>query len=107
MTVFAVLGTGCCTSQTTAALGFSGVWGIWLPSLFIPAFLVLFWERLTASGAFWGIVSGLIVSTPLSIFANVQDNPHLIVASSILGLLIGGVVAVAVSLAQPRSSSMV
>ena len=74
------------------------VYGALAASLFLPAFLMLFWEKITANGIFYGILSGFILGTPLSIFANVSENTHLIVLSAILGLMVAGIVAIVVSI---------
>ncbi len=57
-----------------------------------PTIFALYWKRLTANGVFWAIVLSLIIGTPLSIYANITDNPYLIVAAAILSVLIGLIV---------------
>lgn len=54
-----------------------------------PAVLALFWRKLTAGAAFWAITLSLIVGTPLSIYANVKEDPHLIVLAAVLSVAIG------------------
>lgn len=80
------------------------IYGALASSIFFPAFLMLFWKKVTSSGVFWGILSGLAIGTPLSIFANIFQNTHLIVLSSILGLLVGGIVCVLTSISTPKSN---
>ena len=58
----------------------------------VPTIVSLFWERITAKDVFIAIVMSLVVSTPLSIYANVTENPHLIVLSSVAGMVISGLV---------------
>ena len=52
----------------------------------------LFWKRLSAKGAFWGLALSLIFGLPLSIYANVTENVHLIVLAAIMSVAIGFVV---------------
>lgn len=54
-----------------------------------PTVLALFWGKLTSAGAFWAVVLSLVVGTPLSIYANVTENPHLVVAAAIASVAIG------------------
>ncbi len=54
-----------------------------------PTIFALYWKRLTANGVCWAIILSLIIGTPLSIYANIVDNPYLIVAASALSVLIG------------------
>jgi Na+/proline symporter len=101
MSISAILGMGIALLQPQLLWVFL-IYGALASSLFLPAFLLLFWKKLTKSGAFWGILSGVIVGTPLSIFANVSGETDLIVLSAILGLMVGGVIAVVVSLSSNR-----
>ena len=99
MALFAILGIGIALLRPQLLWVFL-VYGALAASLFFPAFLMLFWQNLTSSGAFWGIVAGLVVGTPLSIYANISGNTHLIVASALLGLIVAGLAAAAVSIAS-------
>jgi len=73
------------------------IYGAIAASLFLPTILILFWDKVTSVGVFYGILSGVIIGTPLAIFANVSENTNLIVLSSILGLLVAGIITVLVS----------
>ncbi len=57
-----------------------------------PTILALFWRRLPARGAFWAVALSLGLGTPLSIYANIREDPHLIVlaagASAAIGLVV-------------------
>jgi len=97
MIVFAIIGIGIALFRPQLLWVFL-IYGALAASLFLPALFLLFWDRLTGQGAFWGILSGFLVGTPLSLFANVSGNTHLIVLSSILGLMVAGIVSVLVSL---------
>jgi urea-proton symporter len=48
-----------------------------------PTVLALYWHRLTAGAAFWGITLSLAIGTPLSIYANIKDDPYLIVLAAV------------------------
>lgn len=63
-----------------------------------PVVLSLFWGRLTAAGAFWAVVLSLAVGTPLSIVANVDGDPHLVVVAAIASVAIGLVVCLVAGL---------
>lgn len=96
MVFFAVLGTGIALLQPKLLWVFL-VYGALAASIFIPVFLALFWNKLTANGAFLGILGGVIIGTPLSIYANINELKHLVVISSLAGLLLSGALAVVVS----------
>lgn len=73
------------------------VYGALAASLFLPLVMTLFWRRVSASAAFFGIAAGIMVGTPLSIYANVTGRTELVVTASVLGLLVPGVVTAALS----------
>lgn len=54
----------------------------------VPTVVSLFWKQITAKDVFIAIVVSMSVSLPLSIYANITENPHLIVLSSVSGVLI-------------------
>lgn len=58
----------------------------------VPTLVSLFWERITAKDVFVAIIMSLVVSTPLSFYANITENPHLIVLSSLSAVVISGLV---------------
>lgn len=60
----------------------------------VPTIVSLFWERITAKDVFVAIIVSLVVSVPLSIYANITENPHLVVLSSIAGVVISGLVCI-------------
>jgi len=47
---------------------------------------------LTSRGAFWGIFVSFVVGFPLSLYANITENPHLIVLAAVLSVALGLVV---------------
>jgi SSS family transporter len=59
-----------------------------------PTIFALYWKRLSARGAFWAVVLSLVFGTPLSIYANITENPYLIVAAAVLSVSIGLVVCI-------------
>ena len=97
MILFAILGICIALLQPKLIWVFL-IYGALAASLFIPAFLMLFWKKVTGIGVALGIFTGFIIGTPLSIYANISGNTKLIVLSSILGLFLGGIVTVASSL---------
>nr|VFJ87834.1 MAG: Na+/proline symporter [Candidatus Kentron sp. LFY] len=92
MTAFAIIGVGIALLQPKLLWVFL-VYGALASSIFIPIILALFWNGLSAKGAFMGIAGGIAIGTPLSIYANVTENTDLIVASAIIGLGLAGVLA--------------
>lgn len=54
-----------------------------------PTILSLFWSRLTSRGVFWAVLLSLGIGTPLSIYANITENTHLIVLAAVASVLIG------------------
>lgn len=52
-------------------------------ALVIPTILSLYWPRLTAKGAFYGIATALLIGLPMFVYANLVDNNSLIVCSAL------------------------
>jgi len=104
MVVFAVLGVGIALLQPKLLWVFL-IYGALASSIFLPIIMALFWKRLSARGAFVGISGGIIIGTPLSIYANVTENVDLIVLSSVFGLVMAGLLAWVFSLFDARISS--
>jgi len=67
-------------------------YGALASSALFPTVFALYWKRLPANGAFLAVILSLGIGTPLSIYANVIDNPYLIVAAAVLSVVIGLVV---------------
>ena len=65
------------------------IYGTLAAAGFVPTLVSLFWDRVTAKDVFLATSLSLILATPLSIYANVTENPHLIVLSSIASIGIG------------------
>lgn len=61
---------------------------------FFPTIFSIFWDKLCSKGAFWGVTLSLLLGIPLSIYANITENTHLIVLASILSVFVGFVVCV-------------
>lgn len=96
MIVFAITGVSIALLQPQLLWVFL-IYGALAASIFLPVVQALFWKGLTSGGAFWGMLSGIALGTPLSIYANINGITHLIVASAVLGFLISGMVAFIVS----------
>lgn len=69
-----------------------------------PVIFALYWRKLTARGAFWAIILSLIIGTPLSIYANVKDDPNLIVIAAVLSVAIGLVICISSGFAASKKS---
>jgi len=96
MVLFSLLGISLALLQPKLLWVFL-IYGALAASLFLPTILILYWDKVTSIGIFSGIISGVIIGTPLAIFANISENTNLIVLSSILGLLVAGIITVLVS----------
>ena len=68
------------------------IYGTIAGSAVCPTVLSLFWPKVTAKAASWGVATALILGVPISIYANVIDSPHLLVFSSVFTALLGLVI---------------
>ena len=71
----------------------------------VPTIAALFWERITAKDVFIAIILSLVVSVPLSIYANITENPHLIVLSSVTAIVISALVCGLSAMMNEETSS--
>jgi len=68
------------------------IYGALVSAGLVPTLASLFWERITANTVFIAIMLSLVVSVPLSIYANVTENTHLIVLSSVSGVIVSALI---------------
>ena len=68
------------------------VYGALASAALFPTIFSLYWKRLPAGGAFWAVLLSLAIGTPLSIYANLTENPYLIVLAAIVSVLIGFII---------------
>jgi Na+/proline symporter len=66
--------------------------GVLASAALVPTVLSLFWGRLTARGAFWSAFLSFVIGLPVSIYANLNDNPHLLVIAALSSVVVGFVV---------------
>lgn len=92
MLIFAAIGVGIALLKPQLLWVFL-IYGALASALFLPAFMALYWEKLTGNAAGTGIFAGFLIGTPLSVYANVNGNTNLIVAAALISLLLSGVVA--------------
>ncbi|HLC93032.1 MAG TPA: hypothetical protein VJH23_04975 [archaeon] len=52
-------------------------------SLLVPTLLSLYWEKLTAKGAFNGMACALLIGLPIFVYGNLIDNNDIIVAAAL------------------------
>ncbi len=64
-------------------------YGALVSAALFPTIFSLYWKKLPAWGAFWAVILSLGLGTPLSIYANIVENPYLIVIASVMSVLIG------------------
>lgn len=88
-----VLGTGVALCQPKLLWCFLA-YGALASSALFPTIFALYWRKLSAAGAFWAVILSLAIGTPLSIYANIVDDPYLIVLAAVLSVLIGLIVCV-------------
>ncbi len=105
MITFALIGGGLAVLKPQLLWVFL-IYGALASSLFVPILLALFWSRVTARGVFWGMAAGIVLGTPLSIVANINNYQDLIVLSAVVGLVLPGVVAYFVSLTDAAPAEM-
>lgn len=73
------------------------IYGALAASIFFPLILALFWKKVSSKGVYMGIFAGVLFGTPLSIYANINNIVDFVVISSLLGLLVPGVITIIVS----------
>lgn len=91
---FALVGTGIALIPGIKLLWIFLIYGALASAALVPTVLSLYWSRLTHRGAFWGAAISFIVGLPLSIYANVTNNTHLVVAASLASVLLGLVICI-------------
>lgn len=67
----------------------------------VPTIASLFWKRITGNTILWAIGLSLALSLPLSVYANITENPHLVVLSSISGVVVSAMVCAGSILLKP------
>jgi Na+/proline symporter len=95
MLMFAIAGTAIAMLPGIKLLWVFFINGALASSALVPTVLSLFWGRLAARGAFWGVFLSFVIGLPVSIYANFHESPHLVVLSSVLSVAIGLVVCLA------------
>jgi len=88
MLVMALIGTSIALLQPKLLWVFL-IYGALASVGLFPTIFSLFWKRMTAAGVFWAITLSLIFGLPLSIYANITGNVHLIVISTITSVVVG------------------
>lgn len=91
MAACAVIGVGIALLRPNMLWTFMIVGSI-TASLFFPVIFSLFWKRVPAKGVFWAVAASLVLGLPFSIYANVNGNPYMIVASALTGITFGLVI---------------
>ena len=91
MVLFAVAGTAIALLQPKILWVFL-MYGAMVAAGMFPAIFAFCSQRVSEKAVFWGIVSGIIIGLPFSVYANIIENPYWIVASSMLSISVGLVV---------------
>ncbi len=92
MILFVIVGTAIAMIPGMKLLWAFLIYGALASSALVPTVLSLYWKRLTAKGAFWAILISFAVGLPLSIYANVTENTHLVVLAAFMSVILGLVV---------------
>lgn len=66
----------------------------------IPTILSLYWNRLSARGVLWGVITAFVIGLPLFIYGNFINNEYMIVGASLFIILVSTVFC----LAMPRKT---
>jgi Na+/proline symporter len=61
-------------------------------TMVVPTLLSLYWNKLTAKGAYYGIIAALVIGLPIFVYGNFIDNTMLIVMSALFIILINAVI---------------
>jgi Na+/proline symporter len=83
--------------QYIPGLGLKQLWWVFnaiAACVVVPTVLSLYWDNLSERGAFWGIVVAFSVGLPLFIWANINDQPIWVVASSLFIIFVSTVLCV-------------
>ena len=51
--------------------------------MIVPTILSLYWDKLTAKGALWGVGCSLLFGLPAFVYGNLVDSPVLIVGAAL------------------------
>jgi len=94
MIVFAVIGTGVALLRPQLVWLFL-IYSALASAMLVPIFFSLFSKTVTARGVVAAILLSVGVSVPLSVYANVTQNVHLIVLSAVLPPVFGLIACVA------------
>jgi len=89
MLVLAALGTAIALIPNMKLLWVFLIYGALASAGFVPVIASLYSRHLTGKGVFWSILLSLIVSLPLSTYANITESSHLVVLASLSSVLIG------------------
>jgi urea-proton symporter len=85
-------------------LGLFHLWWIFntiAATVVVPTILSLYWDRLSAKGVLWGVIVAFVIGLPLFIYANILNNPPLIVGSSLFIIAISTIFCVAIPRKKP------
>jgi len=59
------------------------IFGAVASSMIVPTILSLYWDKLTAKGALWGVGCSLLFGLPAFVYGNLVDSPVLIVGAAL------------------------
>ena len=88
MVLMTILGTGIALLQPKLLWVFF-IYGALVSAGVFPTIFSVCWRRMSANGAFWAIIASLVIGMPLSVYANLNEIPTLVVVASIASVSIG------------------
>ena len=103
MILMAIIGTAIALMQPQLLWIFL-IYGALASAGLFPTIFSIFWKRMTATGAFWAVTLSLLFGIPLSIYANIVGNAHLIVLSVVLSVTIGLIICLITGFLNKKSN---
>ncbi len=88
MIFMAVVGT-CLALLQPKLLWLFLIYGAMASAGLFPVMFAISSKRVTANGAFWAVCLSLLIGTPLSIYANITEDPYLIVTAAVTSIAVG------------------
>ncbi len=57
-------------------------------SVVVPTILSLYWNKLSAKGVFWGVITSFVIGVPLFVYGNILNDPVITVGASVFIILV-------------------
>lgn len=103
MIFFTVLGTSIALLRPKLLWVFI-VYGTFVSAGLFPTIFSICWDRVTARGIKYAIYISIILGTPVSIYANIKEDPYLITYSSIFSVFISLIICLVFTYANNQKA---